>query len=190
MKSKKVIFIINLLQDINILRPLIYLASHDLKLPTELIITDAFSKRDIDKTWRREITQLVTDTCSLEFWVQDDFEAYKVLDGKAGIVFAASESDLSAHAPTHNLFKMAPSGLLKVTLQHGFECVGFLQSKQHTIAHGENITFGADVVCGWSELSRLTSMAESQKSKLLVTGPTSTIQQSPVVSKKKPYGLI
>jgi glycosyltransferase involved in cell wall biosynthesis len=188
-KSKKAIFIINLLQDINILRPLIYLASRDLKLPTELIITSAFNKRDIDNIWRREITQLVKDTCSLTFWVQDDFEAYKVLDGKRGIIFAASESDLSAHAPTHNLFKMAPSGLLKVTLQHGFECVGFLQSKQHIIAHGEHITFGADVVCGWSELSRLTSMAESQKSKLLVTGPTAAIQQ-PSTTKKKPYGLI
>jgi glycosyltransferase involved in cell wall biosynthesis len=188
-KSKKAIFIINLLQDINILRPLIYLASRDLKLPTELIITSAFNKRDIDNIWRREITQLVKDTCSLTFWVQDDFEAYKVLDGKRGIIFAASESDLSAHAPTHNLFKMAPSGLLKVTLQHGFECVGFLQSKQHIIAHGEHITFGADVVCGWSELSRLTSMAESQKSKLLVTGPTAAIQQ-PTKTKKKPYGLI
>lgn len=189
MKSKKAIFIINLLQDINILRPLIYLASRDLKLPTELIITSAFNKRDIDNIWRQEITQLVKDTCSLTFWVQDDFEAYKVLDGKRGIIFAASESDLSAHAPTHNLFKMAPSGLLKVTLQHGFECVGFLQSKQHIIAHGEHITFGADVVCGWSELSRLTSMAESQKSKLLVTGPTAAIQQ-PTKTKKKPYGLI
>ena len=189
MKSKKAIFIINFLQDINILRPLIYLASRDLKLPTELIITSAFTKRDIDNIWRREITQLVKDTCSLTFWVQDDFEAYKVLDGKRGIIFAASESDLSAHAPTHNLFKMAPSGLLKVTLQHGFECVGFLQSKQHIIAHGEHITFGADVVCGWSELSRLTSMAESQKSKLLVTGPTAAIQQ-PTKTKKKPYGLI
>jgi len=188
-KSKKAIFIINLLQDINILRPLIYLASRDLKLPTELIITSAFNKRDIDNIWRQEITQLVKDTCSLTFWVQDDFEAYKVLDGKRGIIFAASESDLSAHAPTHNLFKMAPSGLLKVTLQHGFECVGFLQSKQHIIAHGEHITFGADVVCGWSELSRLTSMAESQKSKLLVTGPTAAIQQ-PTKTKKKPYGLI
>jgi len=188
-KSKKAIFIINFLQDINILRPLIYLASRDLKLPTELIITSAFTKRDIDNIWRREITQLVKDTCSLTFWVQDDFEAYKVLDGKRGIIFAASESDLSAHAPTHNLFKMAPSGLLKVTLQHGFECVGFLQSKQHIIAHGEHITFGADVVCGWSELSRLTSMAESQKSKLLVTGPTAAIQQ-PTKTKKKPYGLI
>jgi glycosyltransferase involved in cell wall biosynthesis len=187
--SKKVIFIINLLQDVNILRPLVYLASKDLKLPTEIIVTEGFSERDTDRKWRDEITNMLADTRALVFWVKDDFEAYKVLEGKAGMLFAASESDLSAHAPTHNLFKMAPSGLIKVTLQHGFECVGFLQSKQHIIAHGENITFGADVVCGWSEFERLTSMADSQKSKLLVTGPTSAIQK-PCKTNKKPYGLI
>ncbi|MEP4099874.1 glycosyltransferase, partial [Paraglaciecola sp.] len=189
MNSKKVIFIINLLQDVNILRPLIYMASQDLNHPTELIVTNGFCNRDTDQKWRNEISKIVADTKSLVFWVKDDFDGYKALEGKAGMVFAASESDLSAHAPTHNLFKMAPSGLVKVTLQHGFECVGFMQSKQHIIAHGENITFGADVVCGWSELEYLTSMAETQKNKLLITGPTSAIQV-PKKAAMKHYGVI
>jgi glycosyltransferase involved in cell wall biosynthesis len=187
--TKKAIFIFNLLQDVNILRPLILLAGRELSLPTEIIVTDGFVKRDLDKSWYKEIQELVSQSCSLVFWAVDEYETYKVLEGKAGIIFAASESSLSAHTPTHNIFKIAPKGFVKVTLQHGFECVGFLQSVQHIIAHGENITFGADVVCGWSEVECLTSMAASQKDKLLVTGPTAVIQQPPRLPPKN-YGMI
>lgn len=189
MKNRKAIFILNLLQDVNVLRPLIYLASSDLKLSTELIITDGFSKRDSAAIWRKEISEIVKDTRSLTFFVKDDFESYKVLEGKSGVLFAGSESDLTAHAPTHNLLGIASSDFLTVTLQHGYECVGFLQSKQHIIAHGKNITFGADVVCGWSNIEKLTTMADSQKSKLLVTGPTSVLQMA-TKQRKKPYGIV
>lgn len=190
MFNKHAIFIVNLLQDVNILRPLIYLTANHLQIPTQLIVTSGFVKRDVSKVWQQELLDIIDDTSALQYTVDDDYEAYKVLEGKSGIIFAGSESDLSAHTPTHNLFKMAPSGFIKVTLQHGHECVGFLQSAQHKKAHGEHITFAADVVCGWFSEDKMLSMPNSQKSKLLVTGPTCLLQQNYSEPVKNKQGLI
>jgi glycosyltransferase involved in cell wall biosynthesis len=92
------------------------------------------------------------------------------------LLFSASESHLQNHATTHDVFRHAPAGYLKVTLQHGFECVGFYHSADHVRAHGETASFGADIVCSWSAGDRLRSMAPSQRAKLIVTGPTAVLQ--------------
>ena len=89
---------------------------------------------------------------------------------------AGSESHLGAHALTHNVFRIAPTGFLRVTLQHGFECVGFLQNYEQTAVHGNYITFAADVICGWCGPDTLRSIAPSERAKLYVTGPPSLIQ--------------
>ena len=183
------IFIFNLLQDVNILRPLIYLAANKLVITTQLIITEGFIKRDINKNWQHELSQIINETNAMRFDIKNDYEVYKILEGKSGVLVTASESDLSAHAPTHNLLSMAPSSFVKVTLQHGYECVGFLQSEQHDIAHGTNICFAADIVCGWFDEKKMQSMVDSQKTKLLVTGPTSLLQV-PEAESKKHHGLV
>ena len=87
------------------------------------------------------------------------------------MIVAASESTLGAHADTHNVFRVAPPGFVKVTLQHGYECVGFLQNREHVVAHGRNIKFAADILCGWCEAPALTSLAPSERPKLYVSGP-------------------
>lgn len=102
-------------------------------------------------------------------------EAYAVLEGTSGIIFAASESNLPAHRETAEIFQVAPPALLRITLQHGFECIGFLQSREHVLTHGRNISFNADVVCGWAAPNALTSLTASQRAKLYVTGPPSLL---------------
>jgi glycosyltransferase involved in cell wall biosynthesis len=92
------------------------------------------------------------------------------------LLLSASESHLPQHATTHNLFRHAPAGYLKVTVQHGFECVGFRHSANHVRAHGATASFAADILCAWLGHDQLTSMAESQRAKVLVTGPTSVLQ--------------
>ncbi len=67
------------------------------------------------------------------------------------MIFAASESNLPAHHETSGVFQVAPPTYLRVTLQHGFECIGFVQSREHVMSHGRNVSFAADIVCGWFE---------------------------------------
>jgi hypothetical protein len=93
------------------------------------------------------------------------------------MIFAASESNLPAHHETSGVFRSAPSSYLRVTLQHGFECIGFVQSREHVMSHGRNISFAADLVCSWFEADALNSLTASERSKLYVTGPSTLLHQ-------------
>lgn len=175
MKIGRIIFIVNLLQDVNIIRPLTYLAACELNLNIGFLVAAAFRKRDKTGLWQQELNEMATDTHSSIHDFENEYQALKVLQDGQGALIAASESHLDAHKVVHNLFRIAPSQYVKITLQHGFECVGFLQSRDQILAHGHDITFAADVICGWCSPERLTAVAPSQRHKLRVTGPTALL---------------
>lgn len=188
MSSRQVIFIVNLLQDINILRPLAYLAAHELNLNTCFLVTTAFRDRDGAGLWQQELNEIANETRSSIHDFNNEFQALQVLQNGYGVLVAASESHLDAHKPTHNLFRVAPSQYVKITLQHGFECVGFLQSRDQNLAHGSNITFASDIICGWCAPEQLTAVAPSQQHKLRVTGSTALLPC--LIKKKSSAGII
>lgn len=173
---RETVFLINLLQDVNILRGLVYLAARETETDLRFLVSTAFLKRDAQGIWQREVSQIAQDVGAHLNVFGTPLEAFAILQGRSGTIFAASESNLSAHKETSGTFRVAPPGFLRVTLQHGFECVGFLQNREHVRAHGRNITFYADVVCGWQAPNTLTAMAPSQRSKLYVTGPSALLQ--------------
>ena len=172
--DRRAVFLINLVQDVNILRPLVFMA-RDFGLKSQLLVSAKFTGRDLFGIWRRELDQLCAETGAELRFFGSDWEAWGSLEGQ-GLIFAASESHLPNHVTTHAVFRYAPPTFLRVTLQHGFECVGFRHSADHVRAHGESASFGADIVCAWQEPEYLRSMALSQRSKLLVTGPTAVLQ--------------
>jgi glycosyltransferase involved in cell wall biosynthesis len=175
--ARRAVFVVNLLQDVNIVRPLVYMAARDLRLPTEILLTEQFIARDTSGIWQGELYEISANTGASLIVYRDDVEALQMLQGQSGALIAASESNLSAHKPTHNLFRLAPQSFLRITLQHGFECVGFLQNREHDLAHGKHVIFAADVLCGWCESSRLKSMHPSQRSKLYVSGSPAILQR-------------
>ena len=189
---RRTFFILNLLQDVNILRPLIYISARDLRIETTLLITPGFSKRDKSGTWASEINEICLGSGATMLSFASAFDAFRAFSNATGLLVAASESNLQPHKDVHELFKIAPNTLTKITLQHGLECVGFLQSKEQNLAHGDNVTFGADIVCGWAPAPALTSLKPSQRSKLIVTGPTSILQSAPtqVASAKRSMGIV
>lgn len=189
---RRTFFILNLLQDVNILRPLIYISARDLRMETTLLITPGFSKRDKSGTWASEINEICLGSGATTLSFASAFDAFRAFSNATGLLVAASESNLQPHKDVHELFKIAPNTLTKITLQHGLECVGFLQSKEQNLAHGDNVTFGADIVCGWAPAPALTSLKPSQRSKLIVTGPTSILQSAPtqVASAKRSMGIV
>jgi hypothetical protein len=177
MGNLPVIFVFNLLQDVNILRPLVSIAALILGRKVTLLVSDQFKKRDASGIWQQELNEISNETGAGQAVFADGFEALRSLKDGPGYLVAASESHLPAHKVVHDLFRIAPSGWLRITLQHGFECVGFLQSREHNIEHGAEINFAADVICGWSDAERLTAVASSERHKVYVTGPTSVLQR-------------
>lgn len=169
-------FLFNLLQDVNVARPLVYMAARDFGAPVTLLVSQDFMHRDKLGIWRDEIEEMKAATEARLVVFEQDREAAFAMQGKTGVLVAASESSLPAHTLTHAVMLMAPPGIVKVTLQHGFECVGFLQSADHVLAHGLGVSFAADIICGWSQAARLTSLTPSQAQKLRVTGPPFLLQ--------------
>ena len=174
-KVPSAIFLVHLVQDIANMRPLVFMAARDFGFDTLLLVSTRFSARDAQGIWRSELREIGEATGARVEFFDTDWEAHGHLGGH-GLLFAASESHLPNHATTHNVFRHAPATYLKVTLQHGFECVGFRHSADHDRAHGRTASFGADILCGWAPADRLPSLAPSQRSKLVVTGPTSVLQ--------------
>lgn len=178
-QGQSVLFLINLVQDVNILRPLVHLAKRETEASIGLLISDAFIKRDQQKIWEREIAALARETNASVYFYGNPQTAHAVLSGGSGMIFAASESRLPNHHETSGVFLTAPPGYLRITLQHGFECIGFVQSREHILSHGRNVSFEADVVCSWFNAASLTSLTASERPKLYVTGPSTLLQRSP-----------
>jgi hypothetical protein len=165
------------------------MAANDLQLPILILVTEAFHKRDKTGLWQMELDEISLGASAKLHFFANEFQALKILNGISGVIIAGSESHLNAHKPVHDLFRAAPSCFTKITLQHGYECVGFLQSYDQDIAHGTGITFAADIICGWCPPERLTAVAPSQRHKLRVTGPASVLQK-PSGGKRLDIGIV
>lgn len=179
MNNSECVFVINLLQDVNVLRPLIYLAASDFDYDILFLVSHRFIKRDTFGTWEAELARMKMETGARIHIYDSPFSAVSALRTSSGIVFAGSESNLSGHADSHNVLRSFPGSFLRVTLQHGFQCVGFLHSREHHAAYGDDVRFAADVICGWFPAEHMASLHSSQKSKLYVTGPQSVMLRRP-----------
>jgi len=176
MSERHAVFLVNLLQDVNIIRPLVFMAARDLGMKTIILVIRKFYDRDRTEVWAGELSEICEATGAVRIDINNAGGAGPVLEGKAGVLVAASESNLKAHKPTHDIFLNAPPSFVKINLQHGYESVGLLQSRDHDRAHGKKVAFGADIVCTWSPPSVLKSLLPSQLSKIYVTGPSTILQ--------------
>ena len=172
---RQIVFLINLLQDVNTIRPLAFLAAAQTDADITFLVSTAFMERDRNKMWLFELDRMRYELNAALHRYGSELDAFRLLGGKSGLLIAGSESHLAAHAETHNVFRIAPPGFLRVTLQHGFECVGFLQNYEQTAVHGAAIRFAADVICGWCDAAKMRSVAASERDKLYIAGPPSLI---------------
>lgn len=170
------VFVFNLVQDVNVLRPLTILAARDFDCDVRFLITTKFIGRDISGIWQNELDLLAVETGAKSLVFEHEFEALAALDGH-GLLFAGSESNLGGHAPAHDVMRMAPASYLCITLQHGFECVGFRHSAAHKLSHGPDASFAADAICSWLSEEDLAACTPSQRGKIVLTGPSAVLQQ-------------
>jgi hypothetical protein len=174
-RRRTAIFLVNLIQDVAVLRPLMIMANRDFGFEVRMLVSSKFRSRDLFGIWESELELLRRETGARVVVYATDFEAFREIEG-SGIIFSASESGVPEHQASHALFRYAPPSFLKVTLQHGFECVGFRHSAAHDRAYGPTVSFGADIVCAWQPPNLQPSLGRSQQAKVEVTGPTAVLQ--------------
>src|SRR5215217_4155570 len=170
------LFLVNLIQDLSILRPLMIMAHRDFGFEVRVLVSAKFRSRDLFGIWEAELELLCRETNARLVIYRSDLEAYRELDG-TGVIFSASESNVPEHQASHSLLRYAPTTFVKVTLQHGFECVGFRHSAAHDRSYGATVSFGSDIVCAWQPTALEHSLAPSQQPKVEVTGPTAALQR-------------
>ena len=172
-------FIVNLLQDVNILRPLIYIAADNIGLRPIIFVTKSFLKRDKSKLWTRELKAISGHTNATIYFISSLVDVWQLLRSySTGFIVSASESDLNAHRETHEIFRLTPSSISTVTLQHGFECVGFLMNRTHQKQHGNSVGFASDYICGWTPRSLQRNLRPLQHSRYLNLGPTAWLKRT------------
>jgi hypothetical protein len=174
-QRRTAVFLINLIQDLAILRPLMIMARRDFGFEVRMLVSTKFRSRDLFGIWEAELEALCRETEARLVVYRTDLEAYRELDG-TGVIFSASESSVPEHHASHSLLQYAPGSFLKVTLQHGFECVGFRHSAAHDRSYGPTVSFEADIVCTWQPPEQQHSLAGSQRPKIEVTGSTAVLQ--------------
>lgn len=170
-----VALVFNLLQDVNILWPIAKLVHEETSYHLILLVSENFVQRDKTGRWMGELKRLKSQTTASLHRFSTSLAAHALLQGRNGAIIAASESSLNPHRITHDLFRSAPSGFTRITLQHGFECAGFHQNREQTLAFGDSVEFAADVICSWTGPERLTHTLRTEMSKVVVTGPSSQI---------------
>ncbi|MEX0409745.1 hypothetical protein ABGN05_29345 [Aquibium sp. LZ166] len=187
MSRPQVVFIISLLQDLNTVRPIAYLAARETEADVRFLVSWKFGGRDSAGQWRKEINAIALELSATVEICHTVADAYVALQGHRGVLIAGADSDIPrAHEDIQEIFGVAPRGFLRVTLQHGLECVGFRQNREHIMAHGRNVTFGGDVVCSWMPLPELSALIASQRAKLWVTGPQMLLSQRQVTDYHPP----
>ena len=174
-EQQTAVFLINLVQDVNVLRPLMIMAHRDFGFRVLILVSSKLPVRDHLGIWEAELEILRKETNARLLVYGSDLDVFRELTG-TGLIFSASESNLPEHSAPHGVFRFAPPTFLTVTLQHGFECVGFRQNAAHDRAYGKSVSFAADLICSWQPPEMQPALASSQRRKVRVTGPTAALQ--------------
>lgn len=187
------VFLFDLIQDINVLRPLVRLLAMETSHEILLLVSHKLARRDRTGTWRAELDELAGLTRARMNSFDSPVAARKLLEGRSGVIFSSSETNLPAHGVNHEVFLAAPADYVRVTIQHGHECVGFRQNHEQTVAHGDRVRFAADVVCGWGPLSSMAHMGEMERAKYFELGPPMVLDRlfnRPRAHDSAPVGLV
>lgn len=177
MKPPVIAFHLNLLQDVSVIRPLARLAA-GMMVDLMFLISPRFTELDDAGRWTAETHKLASEVQGTVVRYETLIDAVQLFARRTGICIAGSESDVRAHEGSHSLFRVVPASMRTITLQHGFECVGFLHNARHSAMHGRDIRFAADLVVGWFGESQLYDLAPTERGKLFVAGPPSLIEKA------------
>jgi len=185
-----VVLTFNLLQDVNVLWPIARLVEEETSYPLILLVSADFVGRDKTGRWMTELNALKLEADASLHVFPNTLAAFEILENRHGAIFAASESNLGPHRGTHDLFRGASGSFTRVTVQHGFECAGFHQNREQTLAFGDSVHFAADILCSWTGSKRLTHTLRTEMSKVVVTGPPSPILRGPLDESRPTAGSV
>lgn len=183
---KHAVFLVDLNQDVAAFRSVARFLRRESQLKILFLISDNFRKRDALGVWRLEVQEICRELNADWIEVDSVADVVRCLAGKAGLVLSASESALSAHAFNHAAFLAAPDTFVRVTLQHGLECIGFNHNAAHDRTWHHYVGMACDVAASWFEDEALHSVRPDQRAKVIAVGPPFGLDSPPPVYRPQP----
>jgi hypothetical protein len=144
-KTPNFIFILDLIQDFEILIPIIQTISYQFQnLKIKVLFTKRFSSFPVTEAYLSSLDLLNI----LYYPVNQPYELIPFTDNN-DVLFTASESSAPGHSFSYTVCKILGSSVLKITIQHGFENIGLNHHKAHDLQFPDGVRFASDFIFTW-----------------------------------------
>lgn len=164
--SRKVV-VLDLVQDFEVLRPLLLRCATSVEWrDTCVSVSELVTKSHTWETVERFLSAFGIS------WFRPigPVDTVNVLGSNKAVLVTASESTAPSHKFSHEVCRLASARTVKITIQHGYECVGLRHHQGHNRAFPKGIRFASDYVLTWSHPDALPNLHSSDRGKCVPVG--------------------
>ena len=170
----RAVFVLDLIQDFEILRPFLLLAAAP-DSPIEACA--AITERVLTSHLATEITTLLRQLGIPWFKPVGVADVAAALGDRRAVLLTAAESSAPGHAFGHACCRVAPPRTLRATFQHGYECVGLRHHRAHDLQFPQGVRFASDVIFTWRSPDELGDLCGADRRRALPVGVTKATAQ-------------
>ena len=179
-KPIRTVFILDLIQDFEVLQPLI------LRCVVSYVWRDlmiSVSGRIIKSHIWIYVKPFIESLGIAWFKPSDPWDTVNALGESRSVLITASESTANGHIFCHTVCRLASRRTIKITLQHGYECVGLRHHQAHDLHFSQGVRFASDFVLTWSNIEQLNNIHPSDLNKCIPVGVIKTFAEDVAVKR-------
>ena len=173
--SVRTVVVLDLIQDFEILKPLILRC---LATPAWRDLRISVSARVRNSHIWAELHLFLQALNLIWFSPLAPIDTVNALGAGKSVLLTASESSANGHKFSHTVCRLAPRSTLKLTVQHGYECVGLRHHLAHHMTLPEGVRFASDIVFTWSGRDLLNDINPMDVDKCHPVGVVKTIAET------------
>ncbi len=171
-RRARAVFILDLIQDFEILRPAIAMAAQPFSpFQTRVAVSDRVL---VSPGWA-EIDSCLSELGVPWFKPLGPADVAAALGTGRALLLTASESSAPGHVFVHECCRSAPPRTVRVTFQHGHECVGLRHHRAHDLQFAQGVRFASDLIFCWQSADELPHLHPADRDRCIAVGVTKSI---------------
>ena len=166
-QRRNAVVLLDMIQDFEILRPLLVRAAGPAS-PFDLSV--AVSER-LAASHMWTAVKSFLDVNEIYFFTPiGPVDIATALGSERALLIGAAESSAAAHSFGYTAFRTAPPKTTRVSVQHGFECIGLRHHRAHDIDFSNGVRFASDLILTWLPKHALTNVHPAEAHKCVPVG--------------------